>query len=806
MAQQLTQLALQGLRILDCTEEVAGPYCSLLLAGLGAEVMKIEPPQGDSARHLPPFARDRRDRETSLIFLHLNRAKHSLVLDPTTEESRAVFRRLANTADALLVDGDAQRALALWQVSREELRQARPTLVITSLTPFGEAGPWRDWVGTELILSAASGLASCTGEAERSPLKVGGHPCSLAQGQTAAAATLAAVWDARRRGVGSDVEASGAEANADLLENWALGIYQGRPMPRLGRQHNSSYPFEVYPCRGGLVGVHTRPGLWQDFAALLEAPELGDPELAEPEGRMRFRERIDAYILRWLSGRDKLEAYHAGQAKRFAFGYVATPEDLVRSAHLKAREFFHAIQHPVVPDAIYPGPPFRLRSGWQDGPAPLLDQHREEILRFTAPENDWQVSEQPAPSPDPILPLAGVRMLDLSQIWAGPRATKILADYGAEVIKIESRHRTDRSRGYQRFLKEQAAGRIASEREHNRRTQFEQLHRGQQSITLDLRSALGRRAFLQLAAVSDVVIANFAYGVLARLGVDWQDLEPVNPRLILLSMTGFGDSGPERDYVAYGVTQEELSGIYSLTGYEGEGPLKSGSNIGDPMNGLHGVVAILAALHERDRTGRGQYIEFSQNESSIGFIGDLVLDYVVNGRMAQPTGNAHPLWAPHGIYPARGEDQWVAIAARNEDDWQRVLAVLGADDLGREARFQSLADRLTHRADLDRELARWTVAWERQELAVALQAQGVPAAPVLTSLEVQYHPHYEARGFLPTLTHPDGGQYRYFGPLWRINGMRPPIQRPAPLLGEHTAEVLRTLTDLTPEEIATLGD
>lgn len=256
------------------------------------------------------------------------------------------------------------------------------------------------------------------------------------------------------------------------------------------------------------------------------------------------------------------------------------------------------------------------------------------------------------------------------------------------------------------------------------------------------------------------MIANFAYGVLARLGIAWQNLESVNPRLILLSMTGFGDSGPERDYVAYGVTQEELCGIYSLTGYEGEGPLKSGPNIGDPMNGLHGVIAILAALHERNRTGRGQYIELSQYESSIGFIGEFILDYVVNGRVAQPVGNAHPFWAPHGIYPARGDDQWVAIVARSEDDWQRVLAVLGADDLGRETRFQNLAARLAHRAELDRELARWTVAWEREELAVALQAQGVPAAPVLTSLEVQEHPHYVRRGFLPTLTHPDGGQYR----------------------------------------------
>jgi crotonobetainyl-CoA:carnitine CoA-transferase CaiB-like acyl-CoA transferase len=522
--------------------------------------------------------------------------------------------------------------------------------------------------------------------------------------------------------------------------------------------------------------------------------------------RREASDRVEPAIERWLAGMGKIEAYHAGQAGRFGFGYVATAEDLVRSPQLEARGFFRTIEHPAAPGARYPGPPFRLASDWRDARAPLLGEHTDEVLAEIGERNRGDPGPAGvAPSADPMQPLAGVRVLDLTQIWAGPRATMVLSDYGAEVIKIESPGRTDGTRGYPRYLAESQAGTVQTEREFNRRSGFELLHRGQRSITLDLRSESGRGAFRELVAVSDVVIANFAHGVLERLGASWDELAPINPRIIVVSMTGFGDSGPERGYVGYGVSQEELSGIYGVTGYEGDEPMKSGANIGDPMNGMHGAAAVIAALIERDRSGSGQYVELSQFESAVGFIGEAILDFTVNGRVTRPAGNSDALWAPHGIYPTRGDDRWLALVARDEDEWRRLLDVLGGAELAADARFRRRAGRVERHAELDAAMATLTAGRDRDELAAALQAAGVPAAPVLTSTEVQHHLQYETSRFVEVAAHPDGGEYRYFGPMWRINGDRPPLGGPSPLLGEHNAEVLGALTDLGAEEIAALA-
>jgi crotonobetainyl-CoA:carnitine CoA-transferase CaiB-like acyl-CoA transferase len=765
-----------------------------LLAGLGADVVKVEPPEGDPTRRLPPFAGDEPGRDRSLPFLHLNRAKRSIVLDRTDASDRARLLALASTADALVLDGPAEDALAEWGTGVEALRELRPELVVASLVGFGGPGPWSDWQAEDLVLSAAAGIAACTGEGDRAPLKVGGYICLVAHGQTAAAATLSALFQVRRGGPASSVEVAGAEASADLLEMWATGAYQGRPMPRQGRHHNSNYPFEVYPCRDGLVGVHAGPGPWSAFEELVGSPELTAISVAEERGnRMQLRPLLDPILVQWLAERNKIETYHAGQARRQAFGYVATVEDLVNSPQLLDRGFFVRLEHPEVPDALYAGAPFQMSGGWRHERAPLLGEHTDDVLSELATVEGPGAPKQ-AVTP-PHLPLEGVRVLDLTQIWAGPRAVKVLTDYGADVIKVESPARTDGTRGYARF-RALTNGDPGSERAFYQGTQFEQLHRGQRSLVVDLRSESGKQAFDELIAASDIIVANFSYGVLARLGLDWAQLATLNPRAILLSMTAFGDSGPERDYVAYGVTQEELSGIYSLTGYPDGEPLKSGSNIGDPMNGMHGAVALLAALVERERTGAGQYIELSQLESTIPFIGEVILDFTVNGRVASPTGNAHVAWSPHGIYPARGDDEWVAIVARDDAEWSALLGVLGGGDLADDLRFASEADRLAHRSELDNALAGLTASMDRTLLAEALQAVGVPAAPVLNSVEVQHHPHYLARDYVQVHPYPSGGDYRYFGPLWRIDGQRPQIRGVAPLLGEHTSELLAQFTSV----------
>ena len=354
------------------------------------------------------------------------------------------------------------------------------------------------------------------------------------------------------------------------------------------------------------------------------------------------------------------------------------------------------------------------------------------------------------------------------------------------MIKVEAPTRFDGTRAYPRFVSDRRNRLVASESEHNYRTQFEQLHRGQRGITLDLRSAPGARAFRELVAASDVVIANFAAGVIERLGIGWSRLRQVNPRLVLVSMPSFGDDGPERDYLAYGVSQEELAGLYALTGYAGESPLKTGSNVGDPMNGMHAALAVAAALTERERTGLGQYVELSQLESSLQFVGETILEYGLNGQVRGPAGNAHPRWAPLGIYATVGSDQWIAIAGQDEEQWQVLTGILELGTPTADPRFADEASRHRHRASLDQAIGEATRQHKRFVLAAELQSRGVAAAPVLNSDDVQHHPWFSESGYVQAHAHPAGGEYRYFGPLWRIDGRRPRLRGPAPLLAEHS--------------------
>ncbi|MGD9893292.1 MAG: CaiB/BaiF CoA transferase family protein [Dehalococcoidia bacterium] len=799
--------ALYGVRIIETGAGVAAAYCGFLLAGLGADVLKVEPLSGDPARLDGPFSADLPDPECSGRFLHLNRGKRSVALDLASEPDRSWFLSLVATSDVLL-DDHSPATQADLGLDDTTIRAAQPSLILTRISLFGENGPYAGWQGTELVVQAMSGLMACTGEPDREPLLIGGSPAQYAGGQTAAAATLVALFDRASDNVGTRLDVSVQEAATDLLELWSHGAYQNRAMPRLGARHNSGYPFEAYPCSDGYVGVHTRPGPWSAMADMVDA-RLADPRYEDAATREQFRAEIDPLICTWLANKTKFDAYHAGQARRFAFGYVATASDLLKSPHLHARDALVPLEHPTAGTLRYPGAPFRMRSTpWRDQRAPLLDEHgvnltpRPPSLAGKGEPNSAVVDlNSPFPAREggrgvrsaSHLPLSGVRVVDLTQIWAGPRCTKVLADYGADVIKVEPLKRTDSTRSYNAFLAMPGDHGADAERVHNRRLGYEQLHRGQRSVTLDLTDAIDRERLFDLVRVSDVLAANFAYGVLERLGITYDDLVRVRPDIIVLSMTGFGDSGPERDYVAFGVTQEELSGVYGLTGYLGERPLKSGPNIGDPMNGMHGACAVLAALLHRTRTGEGQYIEFSQLESSLPLIGEALLDVQMNGRDALPGGNAHRSWAPHGVYPCRGTDRWITIACRSDAEWQRLCDAMERPDLVTDHRFATAAARRSHGAVLDRQIGDWTRGRDSMALASKLQACGVASGPVLNSIDIGADDHLRDRGFLPVIRHPDGVDRNYYGPLWRIDSARPALRGPAPLLGEHNDVVFGEL-------------
>ncbi len=394
------------------------------------------------------------------------------------------------------------------------------------------------------------------------------------------------------------------------------------------------------------------------------------------------------------------------------------------------------------------------------------------------------------------LPLARIRVVDLTMVWAGPCATRLLADMGAEVIKIESARSWDMLRSLH-FL----GGK--TERWWNKSAYFNHNNRNKYGCTLDLKSERGRELALRLVAQSDLVFENYRADVLGKLRLDYDDLRAVKPDIILVSMPSHGKSGPESHHIAYGTNVEQLAGLASISGYEGEEPHKSPIAYGDPNAGAIAAAAALAALHHRRATGEGQHVEVAQWEAMIGTIGEYVLAYQMDGSTGRSLGNGHVSRA-QGVYPCMGTDEWVAISVGSDADFAALCGVLGLPELARDARFADVVSRHHHQAELDAIIGAWTAGRSQDEAAQLMQLAGVSAAPVLKIQRLMQDPHLRARGFWESVTQADAGTWDMDGQVWRLSRTPAHVRTPPPMFGEHNRWVLRDLLGLSDEQIATL--
>lgn len=397
--------------------------------------------------------------------------------------------------------------------------------------------------------------------------------------------------------------------------------------------------------------------------------------------------------------------------------------------------------------------------------------------------------------------LRGVRVLDLSQIRAGPKTARWLADAGAEVIKIESLKRPDR--GAMRGLSpDELPIPEHQQREHNRYggLGFDQLHRDKLSLALDLTTDEGKDLFKRLIAISDVVLENFSAGVMDRLGLGYQVLSELRPELIMLSMPAFGSTGPYRDHVGFGWGLEHQSGISARTGYLGGPPMRTGTVTPDPLNGLHGATAVMAALVRRARTGEGQFIELAHWESTLALVGDWLLEHAFNDRSGGRIGNRHPLYAPQGCYRCAGDDEWVVLTVTNGEEWSALCAAIDRPDLESDERFATAPQRQRHHEELDAILEQWTRPRAKTEAMELLQQAGVRAGAVLSNEEALTQPQLAARGFLTSIEHPDGVAHPYMNGPWQFSRTPMSVERAAPLLGEHNVYVLGELLGLSEAE------
>jgi benzylsuccinate CoA-transferase BbsF subunit len=406
-------------------------------------------------------------------------------------------------------------------------------------------------------------------------------------------------------------------------------------------------------------------------------------------------------------------------------------------------------------------------------------------------------------------PLDGIRIADFTWVWAGPYCTLQLAHLGADVIKIETRTRPCVTRQLPPWPSGQPGGL-------NRSGYFNQYSQGKRSITLNFKDSAAHEIARKIIAQSDVVINNFAHGVIEKMGFGYDVVKQIKRDIIMISLTGYGDSGPYADYIAYGPAQVPLSGLSSLTGYRGWPPMHSGFSYADPNAGIHGAFAILTALYHRNRTGDGQYIDMSQWECAMVLLPEGILEYTMNGIEPERIGNEDPLMAPHGVYKCldRPElvagntvDQFVAIVVADDTDWTALAKAIGQPELASDQRFLTLAGRKAHEAELNELITAWTITRRASEVADTLQAAGIAASVVADNRFLdEEDPHINQRGYFIELEHPEVGVQKHCGIPWKMSRTECAVRAPAPCIGQHTDEILSQLLGYSSEEIAKLHE
>jgi len=400
------------------------------------------------------------------------------------------------------------------------------------------------------------------------------------------------------------------------------------------------------------------------------------------------------------------------------------------------------------------------------------------------------------------LPLEGLRVIDLGWVWSGPMVGCILADMGAEVIKLEHSERLDNTRLRGSPIIE---GKKVEGKSIELGPYYHNLNRNKLSIRLNLKRPKGIELFKTLVKASDILIENFTPKALRKLGLGYENLKEVRPDLIMLSLSTAGQNGPISDMLGYAPVISSLSGTESLVGYEGEPPLGMMTfGLSDPNAGTHAFFAVMVALWHRERTGEGLYIDMSQLEASCALLGEALLEYQINGRIMGPEGNRHNKQSPHGMYPCKGEDRWVAISVDSDENWAKLRHVMGDPDWAKDPDLQKENGRLIRRNDLDERLAAWTTNFSREEIVETLQMQGIAAIPVL-SMEEQYKDrHYQYRRIHEEVTHPLLGKELLFAVPWKLSETPGSIRKSAPLLGEHDGYVYETVLGLSSKDVQKL--
>jgi len=806
--------ALNGLAVVELDQSVAGSYCGKLFADLGSDVVKVERSTGAPVRYLV-------DAATGVsrqgLFLHLNTNKRSVVLEPGTATAAERLNELLAAAD-VVIEGPAEGSLESWGTDVDTVRRRSTRTTVVQVSPFGADGPYATYKGDDLIVEAMSGTMLAAGGGE--PLRLPGRLPSYFTGHMAALGALASVLRSERSGAGCFVDCAAVEALSSMpIRATYLLAYHYRDRksrPVSGSTAGTTLiPTGVFPCADGYLAMMSTPQQLQEMLDVIDDDKLR-AAFARPDAfeRGETKEVLDAALYPWLFSHTRAEATRAAQEAGWPLAGVNEPREVLETDHLHQRGFWVRAFDSRVGDVDIPGPPARYaEGGWS--------------LRALAPEvgGGGVAHTAPATTASPVsgrirggpvslrearpntgsLPLDGIRVLDLTTVWAGPYATMLLADLGAEVIRVENPWvLPPTTKGYTARPSLTNPGELADnygpcapgrpDRPWNRHAMNNCIGRNKLSCSLDNRRPEGKDLLMRLVDRSDVFIENFKASGLANMGIHTSEMMARNPRLIVLRMPPAGLAGDWSGYTGFGAQFDGLTGMTWLLGHRGADPSASpATTYMDAASGPAAAFAVLAALRYRRETGRGQLVELPQAENVLNHLGDIMVDCQLG---VEPTriGNRHDSRAPQGLYRCQ-DDRWLAISVGNDEEWVGLATAIGRPELAEDIAFADTASRHRHHDELDEVLACWAAGQDALEAFVHLQHHGVPAAPLMDEKTFCEDPHVAARGWMRDLTTTDVGTHPHPGHPYR--GVPQVWRRGSPSLGEDDEYVYKRILGLS---------
>ncbi len=778
---------LKGFRALDLTD-LSGQLCGRLLADLGMEVIKIEPPGGDPVRNLAPFVKSADGKALSTAFAHLNAGKASKVLDLNSAAGRAAFRELVKTAD-VVIESFQPGELDAKGLGYKDLSAINPGIVMASITAFGQTGPKKNFLYNDLVALAESGFLYISGDPSLAPCKPPETQAYYFASLFATAGLLAALYRRERTGQGDHVDASMQETLATQEHIIRLWANEKQILKRAGSQHGSVAPAKIFQCRDGFVYLYVTRQHWKLFLSIWKdhPPVFDAPDWLNNVYRRAHADELNPAVEAFIGQFTMAEITELLQARGIPCVPVNTPLGFANDEHVRGRGFMAPVEHVGFGGTRQPAMPFVIDGARPAvGSVPALDSWRDP----GAPRPAQKKSSAIAGSGNG--PLDGMRIVSFDHVLAGPYGTTILAELGADVIKVES------SKGGMDPFRFFGTG-----EDPNLSPRFLEFNRNKRSFTVNLKHPQGQGVLHDLVAKADAVLDNYSVDVVERIGLSYEQLCRVKPDIVNLRMPGLGTTGPKRHFSTVGVNITSFTGLTYMWNHPGntQPPIGSQTVFPDYVSGTLCAIIIISGVLYRDRRKKGAFIDLAQSEATAFMIGANLMEAASSGRDPEPVGNASVAVAPHDCYPCKGEDSWCAIAAESEAQWAALARLIGGG-AERDPRFQSNAERLKNREALNALIAQWTKNQDRFALRDRLQAAGVPAGAVLTGEDLANDAQLKERGFVVEVDNPRIG--RVVLPNFPLHFANAQLTRrwEFPVLGKDTETVLREVVGYDEATIA----